>query len=72
MAIKAEATAEEIANIYKSMCVSVGIINAGKPDNMSQAEWDVHSKVNTDDLKSLVDDPAWTDEDMTAVRLITD
>ena len=72
MAIKAEATAEEIANIYTSMSISVGIINAGKPDNMSQAEWDVHVKVNTDDLKSLVDDPAWTDEDMTAVRLITD
>ena len=72
MAIKAEATAEEIANIYTSMGISVGIINAGKPDNMSQAEWDGHVKGNTDDLKSLVDDPAWTDEDMTAVRLITD
>lgn len=72
MAIKPEATVEEIAGYYKSVCISVDIINAGKPDDMAQAGWDIHSKINIDFLKEIVDDPAWTDEDMTAVRLITD
>ena len=72
MAKKSEATTEEIAGFYKSMGIAVSIINAGKPDNMSQAEWDVHVKVNTDSLKEMVDDDIWTDEDMTAIRLITD
>jgi hypothetical protein len=66
------ATVEQIAQYYEGLCKVVDNINAGKPDNMIQASWDIHSSINIEWLKIIVNADFWTDEDMTAVHLIID
>ena len=66
------ATVEQIAHYYDSVCKAVDIINAGKPDDMENTEWEVHSSRNIEWLKTIVNADFWTDEDMTAVHLIID
>ena len=59
------ATTEQIAHYYEGFCGVVDNMNAGKPDNMTQASWEIHRTLNIDWLKEIVKADFWTDEDLT-------
>jgi len=61
-------TAEEIAANYTAMGHSVDLLNAGKPDDMEDADWTDTVSRNVEHLQLMVDKDYWTDEDMTAVN----
>ena len=61
-------TAEEIAQHYKAMGDSVDLLNAGKPDFMSDRDWNLMKTANVEHLELMVEKDFWTDEDMAAVN----
>ena len=61
-------TTEEIAAHYTAMGHSVDLLNAGKPDNMTDEEWTATVNRNKDHLRIMVAKDYWTDEDMTAIN----
>ena len=61
-------TTEQISNCYEGLCKVVDNINAGKPDNMAQARWDIHKSINIEWLKGIVTADFWTDENLTAAN----
>jgi len=61
-------TTEQISSCYGGLCKVVDNINAGKPDNMAQASWDIHKSINIEWLKRIVTADFWTDEDLTAAN----
>ena len=61
-------TAEEIQQHYVAMGHSVELLNAGKPEDMDDAEWADCVSRNVEHLQLMVDKDFWTDEDMTAVN----
>ena len=63
-----ELTTEEIAANYTAMGHSVDLLNAGKPDDMEDADWTDTVSRNVEHLQLMVDKDYWTDEDMTAVN----
>ena len=62
-----EITAEEIAQHYVAMGHSVDLLNAGKPEDMDDAEWADCVSRNVEHLKLMKAKDFWTNEDMTAV-----
>lgn len=60
-----EYTAEEIARHYSAAMDSVGLLNAGKPSDMDDAEWTDMVQRNVEHLKIMVAKDFWTDEDLT-------
>lgn len=65
-------TPEEIARQYSAAMDSVNLIDAGKPQNMSQEEWDDCVRRNVEHLKIMVAKPYWTYEDLTPLTAIID
>ena len=63
-----EITAEEIAQHYTAMGHSVDLLNAGKPEDMDDADWADTVSRNVEHLQLMVAKDFWTDEDMTAVN----
>jgi len=63
-----ELTAEEIAQNYTAMGHSVELLNAGKPEDMEDADWTDTVARNVEHLELMVAKDYWTDEDMTAVN----
>ena len=61
-------TAEEIAQHYTAMGHSVDLLNAGKPDFMSDDDWNTMKAANVEHLELMVAKDYWTDESMTAVN----
>ena len=61
-------TAGEIAQHYTAMGHSVDLINAGKPEGTSDADWADTVARNVDHLTLMVAKGFWTTEDMTAVN----
>ena len=61
-------TTEEIASHYTAMGHSVDLLNAGKPNKMTDEEWTETVNRNKDHLRIMVAKDYWTDEDMTAVN----
>jgi hypothetical protein len=61
-------TAEEIQQHYVAMGHSVELLNAGKPEDMDDAEWADCVSRNVEHLQLMVAKDFWTDEDMTAVN----
>tara|TARA_R110002012_G_scaffold18256_1_gene67341 strand:+ start:2670 stop:2885 length:216 start_codon:yes stop_codon:yes gene_type:complete len=61
-------TTEEIAAHYTAMGHSVDLLNAGKPDNMTDEEWTATVNRNKEHLRIMVAKDYWTDENMTAVN----
>ena len=59
-----EVTAEEIAQHYTAMGHSVDLLNAGKPEDMSDEDWAATVSRNVEHLKIMVAKDFWTDEDM--------
>ena len=61
-------TAEEIQQHYVAMGHSVELLNAGKPDDMDDADWADTVSRNVEQLQLMVAKDFWTTEDMTAVN----
>ena len=61
-------TAEEIAQHYVAMGHSVDLLNAGKPEDMSDEDWTDTVSRNVEHLQLMVAKDFWTTEDMTAVN----
>jgi hypothetical protein len=57
-------SAEQIAKHYSAALDSVNLINAGKPEYMSDAEWVDCKKRNVDHLKIMIAKDFWTTEDL--------
>ena len=63
-----EITAEQIAKHYSACMDSVNLINAGQPEDMTDADWADTLKRNRDHLALMLEKPYWTDEDLTPLQ----
>ena len=61
-------TAAQIAQHYSAAMDSVNLINAGKPVQMSDAEWADCLSRNKEHLKIMVAKDFWTTEDLTTLQ----
>ena len=60
-----EITAEEIARHYSAAMDSVNLINAGKPEGMSDEDWADTVARNKEHLNIMLAKDFWTNEDLT-------
>jgi hypothetical protein len=58
-------TPEQIAQHYKAAMDSVDLINGGKPEFMSDADWADCVKRNKEHLTIMIAKDFWTTEDLT-------
>jgi hypothetical protein len=65
-------TPEQIARHYSAAMDSVNLINGGKPDFMSDAEWTDCLKRNKDHLDIMLAKDFWTTEDLTPLQAAAD
>lgn len=63
-----ELTAEDIQKHYDAAMDSVNLINAGKPEDMIEAEWVDTVQRNKDHLKIMLEKDFWTTQDLTPLR----
>ena len=61
-------TAEEIARHYSAAMDSVNLINAGKPEGMTDEDWADTVARNVAHLEIMVAKDFWTDEDLTPLQ----
>ena len=61
-------TAEQIAKHYSAAMDSVNLINAGKPERMSDADWADCLSRNKEHLKIMIAKDFWTTEDLTPLQ----
>ena len=61
-------TAEEIAKHYSAAMDSVNLINAGKPEGMTAADWTDTVARNKEHLQIMLAKDFWTTEDLTPLR----
>ena len=59
-----EITKEEIAQHYKAALDSVNLLNAGKPEDMSDEYWADTVKRNKEHLEIMLAKDFWTTEDL--------
>jgi len=57
-------TAEQIAQHYSAAMDSVNLINGGKPEAMSDADWADCVKRNKEHLQIMLAKDFWTNEDL--------
>ena len=57
-------TPEQIAKHYSAAMDSVNLLNAGKPEEMSDEDWADCVKRNKDHLEIMLAKDFWTDEDL--------
>ena len=63
-----EETPERIAQHYKAAMDSVNLINGGKPECMSDADWADCLRRNKEHLNIMLAKDFWTTEDLTPLR----
>ena len=61
-------TPEEIQQHYNAALDSVNLINAGKPEDMSDEEWEACVGRNKAHLEIMLAKDFWTDQDLTPLR----
>ena len=61
-------TPEQIAQHYSAAMDSVNLINAGKPENMSDEEWADCVARNKEHLRIMLAKDFWTNEDLTPLQ----
>jgi len=61
-------TAEQIAQHYSAAMDSVNLINAGKPERMSDADWADCLSRNKEHLAIMIAKDFWTTEDLTPLQ----
>ena len=59
---------QKIAQHYSAAMDSVNLINAGKPENMSDEDWADCLRRNVEHLELMVAKDFWTNEDMAPVN----
>ena len=63
-----ELTQEDIARHYSAAMDSVNLINAGKPEDMTDEDWADTMARNKEHLKIMLAKDFWTDEDLTPLQ----
>jgi len=63
-----EQTSEQIAQHYKAAMDSVNLINGGKPEYMSDADWTDCLSRNKEHLNIMLAKDFWTTEDLSPLR----
>ena len=63
-----ELTAEEIARHYSAALDSVNLINAGKPEDMTDEDWADTIARNKEHLKIMLAKDFWTTEDLSPLQ----
>jgi hypothetical protein len=63
-----EITSEQIAKHYSACMDSVNLINGGKPEMMSDADWADCLTRNKEHLKLMVAKDFWTTEDLAPLQ----
>jgi hypothetical protein len=61
-------TSEQIAQHYSAAMDSVNLINGGKPDSMSDADWADCLSRNKEHLKIMLAKDYWTTEDLAPLQ----
>ena len=61
-------TPEQIAKHYSAALDSVALINAGKPEKMTDADWADCLSRNKEHLVIMLAKDFWTTEDLTPLR----
>jgi hypothetical protein len=61
-------TAQEIAQHYSACIDSVNVINKGKQDGMTDADWQKYLNANKEHLKIMLAKDFWTTEDLEPLR----
>jgi hypothetical protein len=61
-------TAEQIAQHYRAAMDSVNLINGGKPEFMTDANWADTIRRNKEHLNIMLAKDFWTTEDLTPLR----
>jgi hypothetical protein len=61
-------TPEQVAKHYSAALDSVNLINGGKPDGMSDADWTACLSRNVAHLEIMVAKTYWTNEDLTPLN----
>lgn len=61
-------TSEQIAKHYSAALDSVALINAGKPEGMSDADWADCLTRNKEHLKIMLAKDFWTTEDLAPLQ----
>ena len=61
-------TLEQIAKHYSAAMDSVNLINAGKPENMTDEEWADCVARNKEHLRIMLAKDFWTNEDLTPLQ----
>jgi len=61
-------TPEQIAQHYSAAMDSVNLINAGKPENMTDEEWADCLARNREHLRIMLAKDFWTNEDLTPLQ----
>ena len=61
-------TPEQIASHYSAALDSVNLIQAGKPEQMDDAEWADCLSRNKEHLKIMLAKDFWTDQDLTPLQ----
>lgn len=61
-------TPEEVASHYSAAMDSVNLLNAGKPERISDAEWADCKKRNVDHLEIMVAKSFMQDQDLTPLQ----
>jgi hypothetical protein len=63
-----ELTSEEIAQHYAAAMDSVNLINAGKPEKMTDEDWADTLKRNKDHLQIMIAKDFWTTQDLKPLK----
>lgn len=64
----AKPTAEEIARHYSAAMDSVNLINAGKPEGITDADWADCLARNKEHLRIMLAKDFWTTEDLSPLQ----
>ena len=66
--VQEQPTAEQIAKHYSAAMDSVALINAGKPENMTDADWADCLSRNKEHLVIMLAKDFWTTEDLAPLQ----
>ena len=59
---------QEVQRSYNAAMDSVNLLNAGKPEDMTDEDWADTVARNKEHLKIMLAKDFWTTEDLTAIR----
>ena len=61
-------TPEEIARCYSACMDSVNLINSGKPNFVSDTDWEADLSRNVEHLQLMLSKDYWSDEDLSPLE----